>query len=129
MRLLNIIIANTADPPIYRQIADQIKTAVFRGEIKPGELLPSVRMLANELQISVITTRKAYEELEQEGLIVSLPGKGTFISSKSPELLNEARFNAVEERVCETIAFAKRMGVGREKLKEIINFFMEDENR
>ena len=86
---MNIIISNSGEIPIYGQIARQIKYAVIAGELQPGEALPSLRFLAKELRVSVISTKRAYEELEREGYITSVPGKGSFVAKLNRELLRE----------------------------------------
>ncbi|MBS4008342.1 MAG: GntR family transcriptional regulator [Clostridium sp.] len=104
---MNIIISNSADEPIYAQIVRQIKNLVMRGEIVEDELLPSIRTLAKELQISVITTKRAYEELEREGYIVTVPGKGTFVAAHNKELLREVQLKIVEEKLVEAVDAGK----------------------
>ncbi|HAP31933.1 MAG TPA: GntR family transcriptional regulator [Firmicutes bacterium] len=104
---MNIIITNSADEPIYAQIVRQIKNLVMRGQVAEDELLPSIRTLARELQISVITTKRAYEELEREGYIVTVPGKGTFVAAQNRELLQEMRLKIVEEKLGEAVDAAK----------------------
>ena len=93
---MNIIISNSGEIPIYDQIARQIKNAVIAGELQPGEALPSLRFLAKELRVSVISTKRAYEELEREGYITSVPGKGSFVAKLNRELLREEQFRKVE---------------------------------
>jgi Predicted transcriptional regulators len=88
---MNIIISNISRDPIYEQITNQVKDNIVRGNISAGELLPSIRNLAKELKISVITTKRAYEELEREGFIETVPGKGSYVSSQNKELLKEKR--------------------------------------
>jgi GntR family transcriptional regulator len=123
---LNIIISNTADKPIYDQITEQIKNSIINGDLKEGELLPSIRNLAKELQISVITTKRAYEELEREGYVVSVPGKGSFVSAQNKELLNEARIRIVENKLSEAVAAAKTIGISLDELKEMLNILYEE---
>ena len=89
---MNIVISNSGEIPIYEQIASQIKSAVIAGEVKPGEPLPSLRFLAKELRVSVISTKRAYEELEREGYITSVPGKGSFAAEINRELLREEQY-------------------------------------
>ena len=93
---MHIIIRNTGDVPIYEQIVTQIKSAIVSGELTEGEALPSMRLLAKELRISLITTKRAYEELEREGFIVTMTGRGSFVAAKNLELLREEGRKRVE---------------------------------
>ena len=88
---LNIIISNSSDIPIFKQISTSIKTSIYDGELEEGEALPSVRILANDLKISFLTVKRAYDELEAEGLIKTIPGKGSFIAPKNLELMKEEK--------------------------------------
>lgn len=124
---MEIIIYNTSETPIYEQIAGQIKGLILSGELKSGEALPSLRLLAKNLRVSVITTKRAYEELEQEGYIRSVPGKGCFISSKSSQLLEEERLRVVEEKLAQVVETARKTGVSLEKMQEILETLYEEE--
>ena len=86
---MNIIISNTSKEPIYKQIKNQIKQSIFKGELQEGDALPSIRALAKDLHISVITTKRAYEDLEQEGFITSVVGKGSFVAGQNSDLIRE----------------------------------------
>jgi GntR family transcriptional regulator len=123
---LNIIISNSSDKPIYDQIVEQIKNLIINGDLKEAELLPSIRNLAKELQISVITTKRAYEELEREGYIVSVPGKGSFVSAQNKELLKEARIRIVEEKLAEAVSAAKTIDISMEELQEMLKILYEE---
>ncbi|HHV97990.1 MAG TPA: GntR family transcriptional regulator [Clostridiaceae bacterium] len=123
---MNIIISNSSDKPIYDQIVEQIKTYIINGELKEAEMLPSIRNLAKELQISVITTKRAYEELEREGYIVSVPGKGSFVSAKNKELLKEARVRIVEEKLSEAISTAKTIDIPLSELQKMLEILYEE---
>jgi len=125
--MLRIIISNASDKPIYEQIADQIKTHIINGELMEGEMLPSIRNLAKELQISVITTKRAYEELEREGYIVSVPGKGSFVSAQTKELLKEARVRIVEDKLEEAVAAAKTIDLPLDELINMLRILYEEE--
>ena len=94
---MDIIISNSAGVPIYEQITQQMKGLILRGELKEGEALPSMRLLAKELRISVITTKRAYEELEREGFLTTVPGKGCFVAPRDLELVREDCLRRVEE--------------------------------
>jgi len=124
--MVNIIISNQSDKPIYEQIAEQIKNLIINGELSEAEMLPSIRNLAKELQISVITTKKAYEELEREGFIVSVPGKGSFVKPQNIELLKEARIRIVEEKMAEAISAAKSIDMPLEELQEMLKLLYEE---
>ena len=96
---MDIIIRNSGGVPIYDQITRQMKGLILRGELKEGEALPSMRLLAKELRISVITTKRAYEELERDGFLENVPGKGCFVAPQNRELLREAQLRRVEEKL------------------------------
>ncbi|MFO7151922.1 MAG: GntR family transcriptional regulator [Bacillota bacterium] len=123
---MDIIISNTSEEPIYRQIAEQIKAMIVRGELAEGEMLPSIRNLAKELGISVITVKKAYEELEREGYIVSSQGKGTFVAVQNRELLREMRLRVVEEKLEEAAVAAKSLGLSLDEMKEMLEILYEE---
>jgi len=124
--LLKIIISNSSDKPIYEQIAQQIKDMIVSGELSEAVMLPSIRNLAKELQISVITTKRAYEELEREGYIVSVPGKGSFVSAQNKDLLKEARMRIVEEKLAEAVLAAQTINVSLEEMQEILKLLYEE---
>lgn len=123
---MNIIIANSSPDPIYEQICQQIKNAIVKGDLKPGELLPSIRNLARELRISVITTKRAYEELEREGFIETVGGKGTFVSLHNTELLREKRMQLIEEKLTEVITEGKIMDVSLSTLHEMLDLLYKE---
>lgn len=125
--VIDIIITNTGEVPIYQQIVDQIKGAVLRGELAADEPLPSIRLLAKELQISVITTKRAYEELEKDGLIYTIPGKGSFVADQSERRLRESKQKLVEEKLAEAMKAAKLLGMSRAELREVFNRLLEGE--
>ncbi len=125
---MKIIISNASQKPIYFQIAEQIKNQIISGELKEGESLPSIRKLAQELQISVITTKRAYEELEKEGFIDTVGGKGCFVAMQNKELLREKKMKMVEDKLSNAVAEAKLLGVRLEELKEMLTLlYKEDE--
>ena len=127
MGAIDSIITNTGEVPIYQQIVDQIKGAVLRGELAADEPLPSIRLLAKELQISVITTKRAYEELEKDGLIYTIPGKGSFVADQSERRLRESKQKLVEEKLAEAMKAAKLLGMSRAELREVFNRLLEGE--
>lgn len=117
---MDIIISNAGGQPIYEQICRQIKGAIASGELQPGEALPSIRALARDLRISVITTKRAYEELERDGFLENVPGKGCFVAPQNRELLREAQLRRVEEKLTQAIEEARRGAVSLEELKEML---------
>lgn len=123
---MNIVISNSIQEPIYEQIAKQIKEAIMRGELGEAEALPSIRNLAKELQISVITTKRAYDELEKEGFITTVPGKGCFVAAQNKELLREARIKIVEEKIAEAVMAAKTIQLTLPELREMLEVFYEE---
>ncbi len=125
---MNIILSNSAGSPIYEQIREQIKTAIFSGELKDGDLLPSIRQLARDLQISVITTMRAYNDLEQDGFVVNVQGKGCYVQTKNPELLREQKLREVEENLLAAITAAKLAKLPGTELQETLRLLMEEEN-
>jgi GntR family transcriptional regulator len=122
---MNIIITNSAGMPIYDQIASQIKAMILSGELKEGDPLPSMRALAQDLRVSVITTKRAYEILEQEKLIESYTGRGSFVSAQDPALLREQSLREAEQYLSKAADTAKRCGVSYDELAEILKMFME----
>jgi GntR family transcriptional regulator len=125
---MKIIISNSSPDPIYEQITKQIKGQIISGALAEGEALPSIRRLAQDLQISVITTKRAYDELEREGFINTVGGKGTFVAVQNQELLREKKMKIVEEKLALAVAEAKLMGIGIEQLNDMLQLlFKEDE--
>ena len=122
---MNIVISNSGEIPIYEQIASQIKSAVIAGEVKPGEPLPSLRVLAKELRVSVISTKRAYEELEREGYITSVPGKGSFAAEINRELLREEQYKRLEEHLNEAVDAARTAGISLGEMKELLETLYE----
>ena len=125
---MRILISNSSPDPIYEQIVRQIKGQIIAGELSEGEPLPSIRKLAHELQISVITTKRAYEELEKEGLIDTVGGKGTFVASQNQEFMREKRMKLVETKLSEALADARMLGVNFEELSEMLQLLLEEES-
>jgi GntR family transcriptional regulator len=122
-----MIISNSNPLPIYEQIMDQVKRQIMNGELAEGDPLPSIRKLAQELQISVITTKRAYEELEREGFLDTVGGKGTFVAAQNKELMREKKMKVVEEKLAEAVAQAKMLGVSAADLKKMLAIlFAED---
>ncbi len=123
---MNIILSNYSDRPIYEQITEQIKSLIIKGELVEAELLPSIRVLAKELQISVITTKRAYDELEKDGYIVSVPGKGSFVGAQNMELLKEARIRIIEEKLIDAISAAKSIDISLDDLAKMLKLLFEE---
>lgn len=117
---MNILISNSSNKPIYEQIKEQIKALIIRGDIDQGESLPSIRNLAKELQISVITTKRAYEELEREGFIETVPGKGSFVSAQNKEILKERKMKMIEEKLQDVVDESIAMDISLEEIIEIL---------
>ena len=124
---MNIIISNSSAQPIYEQISAQIKSKIISGELKEGDALPSMRLLAKELRISVITTKRAYEELERAGFIVSVTGKGSFVSMRNPELIREEHLKKIENLMREIAELAPACGLSLEELREMLELVYEGE--
>ena len=122
---MNIIISNSSDKPIYEQITIQIKTMVMNGQLKEGDLLPSMRTQAKELRISVITTKRAYEELEKDGFIATIVGKGSFVKAADTRLVREEKLKQIEELLSKAISTAQQSGISREEIEEIIDILYE----
>lgn len=123
---MNIIISNSSGKPIYEQIMEQIRQMILCGDLRPGDPLPSMRLLAKELRISVITTKRAYEELERDGFITSLVGKGSFVADVGAELLREASLREIEQKLQEAVDRAKASGLTREEFLEVLDTLWED---
>lgn len=117
---MDIIITNSSGEPIYQQISSQIKALIMDGTLKEGDALPSMRTLAMELQISVITTKRAYEDLERDGFIESYTGKGSFVKAQNTELLREENLRQTEALLTQACEKARLSGIGLEELKEIL---------
>ncbi len=123
---MHIFIDNKSGMPIYDQIYTQIKAHIINGELKEDEALPSIRNLAKDLRISVITTKRAYEELEKEGFIYTVAAKGCFVAPKNTELLREESLKKIEEYISEIVSLANICGIGYEELIEMLKFEMEE---
>ena len=124
---MNIIISNTSEKPIYEQISFQIKMEILNGNLKENDPLPSIRALAKELKISVITTKRAYEDLQKEGFITTVSGKGTFISSTDKKILIQKNLEDLQKKILECVNFAKSFGVDLQKFKEILENIYQEE--
>ena len=125
---MDIIISNSSGKPIYEQITDQIKEQIMTGALAAGDALPSMRLLAKELRISVITTKRAYEELERDGFLENVPGKGCFVAPQNKELLREAQLRRVEEKLSQAVDEARKGGFALSELQEMLNILYQGED-
>lgn len=123
---MDILISNDSPVKLYEQIENSIKNEILNGNLKSGEMLPSIRMLAKDLKVSIITTKRAYEELEKEGFIETVVGKGTFVSGANSERLKEAAMAEMESRMEEVIVTAKSLGLSIDECIEIIKSIYEE---
>ena len=126
---MNIIISKSSDRPIYEPIVSQMKNAIISGELEAGAPLPSLRYLARELRVSLISTKRAYEELEKEGFIESLQGKGSFVTGKNKELMKEEQFKKIEECLQDAVDMARVAHIPYEELKDVLAALYEDWDR
>lgn len=124
---MDIIIANNANVPLYQQIKDQIKAAILKGELHEGDSLPSIRALANGLGVSVLTIRRVYSDLEDEGFVTSQAGLGTFVSTGNVELLRDAKRRAVEEKLEEAIQTARMLQITKAELNRMMDILYEED--
>jgi len=124
---MKIIISNSSPDPIYEQISKQIKAQIIAGELAEGAALPSIRRLAQDLLISVITTKRAYDELEREGFLNSVGGKGSFVAVQNQELLREKKMKIVEEKLAQAVDEARIMGIGLDELITMLRLLAKEE--
>ena len=124
---MDIILSNASGKPIYEQIADQVKEQIMSGALSAGDALPSMRLLAKELRISVITTKRAYEELERDGFLENVPGKGCFVAPQNRELLREAQLRKVEEKLSQAVEEARKGAFPLEELHEMLDLLYKGE--
>ena len=124
---MDIIISNASGQPIYEQISRQIKGAIAGGKLSPGETLPSIRSLARDLRISVITTKRAYEELERDGFIYTVAGKGCFVAEQNLELQRESGLREIEAHLQAAVEISRQCGLTDEELMEMLRVLREEE--
>ena len=124
---MKIIIANASNIPLYQQIEEQIKEAIFTGELQDGDILPSIRNLANDLQVSVLTIRRVYDELEKEGFLVCRVGVGSLISTCNLDKLKDSKRRVLEEKVWDMLQQAKTLGISKEELHCMLDALCEEE--
>lgn len=123
---MDIVIRNTGEVPIYDQITRQVKGLILKGELREGEALPSMRLLARDLRISVITTKRAYEELEREGFLYTVPGKGCFVAPKNVELLREENLKKIEGHFSQILSLAASCNLSKADLQEMLECAWEE---
>lgn len=124
---MNIQINNSNDDPIYLQIKNQIKAQIISGDLKVGQQLPSIRFLAKELRISMVTAKRAFDELELDGFINSVQGKGNFVASQNKELIREEYLKKIEGKIEEIIELSQISGLSNDELLQMLKTFMEGE--
>ena len=123
---MDIILSNASGKPIYEQITDQIKEQIMAGALSAGDALPSMRLLAKELRISVITTKRAYEELERDGFITTVAGKGSFVAAQNLELARESSLREIEEHLQSAAELARHIGLTAGDLKNMLDILIEE---
>ena len=123
---MNIVISNKDDRPIYEQITSQMKNMILSGKLEEGSQLPSIRALAKDLRISVITTKRAYEELERDGFIITVAGEGSYVAENNSVVLKEEKMKQLEENVRRLIEEAYNSGISKEEVKEIFDICLEE---
>lgn len=123
---MEIILSNVSTKPIYEQITSQIKGMIMSGELKPGDPMPSMRKLAKELHVSVITTQRAYDNLVKDGFIVTVPAKGTFVSAQNQDFIREENLRKIEEHLTEACELAKQNSVSLDSLKESLELLYSE---
>jgi GntR family transcriptional regulator len=123
---MNIVISNTSGIPIYEQIKEQIRTAIVNGEIKEGEILPSIRQLAHDLKISVITTMRAYSDLENEGFVKNVQGKGCYVMPINHDFIREQKLREIEEHFINAIDAAKIIQLSDAELMNILDILIKE---
>lgn len=124
---MNIIITNSSGIPIFEQIENAIKEAIFSNELKEGEMLPSVRSLANDLKISFLTVKRAYDELEKAGFIKTVQGKGSYVSPKNLNLIKEEKLKEVQDYIEKIYEVSKLSNISKEEISELFKMIFEEE--
>ncbi|GAB6110141.1 GntR family transcriptional regulator [Fusibacter bizertensis] len=124
---MKVIISNNSNSPLYQQIKDQIKDAILKEELVEADALPSIRAFANDLKVSVLTIRRVYDELEQEGFVTSQVGIGTFVSTSNLELLQDSKRRLVEQKMQDMIKTAKSLNISKEELNAMMNILYEED--
>ena len=125
---MELIIRNTDSQPIYEQIAAQLRRQILSGALAPGEALPSIRALAKDLRVSVITTKRAYEELEKGGYVYTVPAKGSYVAQQNTQLVREAYLTQIEEHIHEILSLAAACGLGEEEVLDLFRLLWRDQD-
>jgi GntR family transcriptional regulator len=123
---VRIVLSNASGQNIYEQIVDQIKDAIMKGDLNPGDALPSIRALARDLRISVVSTKRAYDELEAEAFIETIPGKGSFVATQDTALMREKRLHGIEQRLSEAVLEARLMGLEFADITQMLRILWEE---
>jgi len=123
---VDIVIAKNSKEPLFKQIKEQIKEQIFSGDLQEGEALPSIRALAKDLGVSVITTKRAYEDLEREGYVISAVGKGTFVGGIEPHILKEWQIREIENDLEEIVQSSKQIGLTKDDFIELVDLYFEE---
>lgn len=118
---LNIIISNISDKPLYEQIKEQIKSAILKGDLKNGELLPSIRNFSTDLSVSILTIRRVYDELEKEGFVSSMAGKGTFVLAGNKDLIEDTKRVLIEEKLIDLVSLANNLDIDIDQLHKMLD--------
>ena len=124
---MEIILSSASDRPIYEQIVSQIKEMIMKGELRPGEPMPSMRRLAKDLHVSVITTQRAYEDLQKDGFIVTVPAKGTFVSTQNQDFIREENLRRIESLLSDAASLGRENGLSLDDLKSTLDIVWSDE--
>jgi len=124
---MNIVIATQSKEPLFKQIKEQIKQHIYSDVLTEGDALPSIRVLAKDLKVSVITTKRAYEDLEKEGYVLSSVGKGTFIAGQQPHVLKEWQVREIENELEKTVQAGKRVGLTKSEMIELLEIYYEED--
>lgn len=122
---MRIIISNSSNEPIYSQVMSQIRASIIKGKLQEGEILPSIRGLARDLQISVITTKRAYDELEKEGFIETVPGKGSYVAVQNKALMREKKLKIIEDKLLEVVEESRLMGFSYAEICDMLKILFE----
>lgn len=125
---MEIILTNTSSKPIYAQITSQIKAMILKGELKPGDAMPSMRKLAKDLHVSVITTQRAYDDLGKDGFIITIPAKGTFVSAENQEFIREENLRKIEDLLTSASELAKQNNLSLEELQRTLTLIYTEES-
>lgn len=124
---MEIILSSASDRPIYEQIVSQIKEMIMKGELRPGEPMPSMRRLAKDLHVSAITTQRAYEDLQKDGFIVTVPAKGTFVSTQNQDFIREENLRRIESLLSDAASLGRENGLSLDDLKNTLDIVWSDE--